>query len=94
LRRELKRAGLAPVQVTYFNTLLFPAILPAVLAKKLQERFVEPGNRTNLSHPVPEPLNRALAAVMGSERRVLRRRSLPFGHSLIAVARRPSADRV
>ncbi len=89
LRRKLIAAGLEPIQVTYFNTFLFPAILPAVLIKKLRERFVDPQDQTNLSHDVPAGVNRALAAVMGSERRLLARRSLPFGHSIVAIAQRP-----
>jgi SAM-dependent methyltransferase len=89
LRDKLTEAGLEPVQLTYFNTLLFPAILPAVLAKKLQERFSDPGDRTNLSHRMRPRLNRLLAAVMGSERHLLQRMSFPFGHSIIAIARRP-----
>jgi SAM-dependent methyltransferase len=87
LRPKLVDAGLAPVKVTYFNTLLFPVILPVVLAKKLSERVWDPGDRTNLSHPVPPLLNRALAATMGGERHVLARASFPFGHSIIAIAR-------
>lgn len=87
LRRTLVDAGLEPVKVTYFNTLLFPAILPAVLAKKVQERLSDPGDRTNLSHDMNPLINRALAATMGSERRLLTRTNFPFGHSLIAIAR-------
>jgi SAM-dependent methyltransferase len=89
LRRRLIEAGLEPTQVTYFNTLLFPAILPAVLVKKLIERISDPGDRTNLSHTMNPTLNRALAATMGSERRLLSRISMPFGHSIIAIARSP-----
>jgi SAM-dependent methyltransferase len=89
LRHKLTSTGLEPVQVTYFNALLFPVILPAVLLSKLQERFRDPGERTNLSHPIPALLNRVLGATMASERHLLARRSLPFGHSLIAIARRP-----
>jgi 2-polyprenyl-3-methyl-5-hydroxy-6-metoxy-1,4-benzoquinol methylase len=92
LAGKLREAGLEPTQVTYFNTLLFPLILPAVLAKKVQERFVDPRDTTNLSHPISPSLNRALAAVMGSERHLLRRWSMPFGHSLIALARAPQPD--
>jgi SAM-dependent methyltransferase len=88
LRRKLVAADLTPVKLTYFNTLLFPAILPAVLAKKLQERIRAPGDRTNLSHAVNPILNRALAAAMGSERHLLTRHNLPFGHSIIAIGRR------
>lgn len=87
LRRKLTVSGFEPVRVTYFNTLLFPLIAPAVLAKKLHERCTGPSERTNLSHAVPPALNRALAAVMGSERHLLTRWSLPFGHSIIAIAR-------
>jgi SAM-dependent methyltransferase len=87
LRERLLAAGLHPTQVTYFNTLLFPAILPAVLAKKALERVSDPGDRTNLSHTMNPALNRALAATMGSERHLLKRRSFPFGHSIIAIAR-------
>jgi 2-polyprenyl-3-methyl-5-hydroxy-6-metoxy-1,4-benzoquinol methylase len=87
LRRKLLSAGLEPVQVTYFNTLLFPAILPAVLAKKVRERVSDPGDETNLSHALPPLVNRALAATMGGERHLLARLSLPFGHSIIAMAR-------
>jgi SAM-dependent methyltransferase len=89
LRGKLMAAGLDPVQVTYFNTLLFPVILPAVLVKKARERFSDPGDETNLSHTLPPWVNRGLAAIMGSERHVLARTSLPFGHSIIALARAP-----
>lgn len=88
LRRKLLAADLHPVRVTYFNTLLFPAILPAVLAKKVHERFSDPGDETNLSHSIPPPVNRALAATMGAERHLLARSGMPFGHSIIAIARR------
>jgi SAM-dependent methyltransferase len=92
LRRKLMAAGLEPVQVTYFNTLLFPAILPAVLAKKVRERFSDPGEETNLSHSLPPLVNRALAATMGGERHLLARVSMPFGHSIIAMARKPGVS--
>ena len=89
LRRKLGAAGLEPVRVTYFNTLLFPIILPVVLLKKLRERIVDPGDTTNLSAPVPRPLNRLLAAIMGLERHLVARWELPFGHSIVAIAKRP-----
>jgi SAM-dependent methyltransferase len=88
MRAKLTEAGLAPAKVSYFNTLLFPAILPTVLAKKARERFGVSSGQTNLSHEIPKPVNRALAATMGGERHLLTKVSLPFGHSLIAMARR------
>lgn len=93
LRRRLLAADLQPLKITYFNTLLFPAILPAVLAKKLGERLRDPGDRTNLSHPLPPLLNRGLAAVMGSERHLLAHASMPFGHSLVAICTTAGSDK-
>jgi SAM-dependent methyltransferase len=87
LREQLIAAGFDQPRVTYFNTLLFPAILPAVLAKKAKERIWDPGDSTNLSHSPRPALNRALAATMGSERHLLTRLNFPFGHSIIALAR-------
>ena len=78
--------------MTYFNTLLFPLILPAVLAKKARERMTGPDDSTNLSTPLPGFAHRALAAVMGSERHLVSRWQLPFGHSIVAMARRPAGD--
>lgn len=87
IRERLNAAGLEPARITYFNTLLFAGILPAVLLKKLQERVVPPGDRTNLSHRIPPRVNRILAVTMSCERRLLAHVDLPFGHSLIALAR-------
>jgi SAM-dependent methyltransferase len=90
LRARLVEAGFPSPHVTYFNTLLFPAILPAVLTKKVTERIRDPGDATNLSVRIPPALNRGLAATMGSERHLLSRIRLPFGHSVIAIARAPA----
>lgn len=88
LRRKLLAAGLEPVRVTYFNALLFPVILPVVMVKKAVEAVSDPGDATNLSHEIHPLVNRLLAAIMSSERHLLSRVDLPFGHSLVAVARR------
>ncbi|MGH9186050.1 MAG: class I SAM-dependent methyltransferase [Acidimicrobiales bacterium] len=88
LRNRLERAGFTVTTATYFNTLLFPMILPTVLAKKAKERFVDVGDTTNLSHEYSPRVNTALARVMSSERRLLTKMEFPFGHSIIAMARR------
>ena len=88
LRRKMGVAGLELVHMTYFNTLLFPVILPVVLLKKVRERFADPGDTTNLSGTIPRPLNRLLTTVMSSERHLVSRWEVPFGHSLIAIGRR------
>ena len=95
LRAKLLDAGFEPRKATYVNALLFPAILPAVLAKKVRERLrpVADDPSTNLTHPVPGPLNEALYRVFAAELPLLRRVSLPFGHSVFAFAvKRPVTE--
>lgn len=88
LARLLDETAFRPRKLTYFNTLLFPLILPAVLVVKLKERLVGlPRHQTNLSHSFSQPLNDLFAWFMGSERRLLRHMEFPFGHSLIGIAR-------
>ena len=86
LKAALARAGLKPVKTGYFNTLLFPL----ALVQRLASRF-RSGDAAAEALP-PAPLNRALAAIFGSESRAAARWPLPFGLSLYAVAER--ADRV
>jgi SAM-dependent methyltransferase len=88
ITKLLRDTGLAPRKVTYFNTFLFPLILPAIMVLKLKERILGlPEEQTNLSHRFIEPINDLFAWFMGSERLLLRNMEFPFGHSLIAVAR-------
>jgi len=87
LNAVLARAGLQSRKTTYFNTFLFPLILPAVLVLKLKEKlFGLPEGLTNLSHEFKEPVNGIFGWIMSSERWLLRHIEFPFGHSLIAMA--------
>lgn len=86
LDSTLRCAGLKSSKLTYFNTFLFPLILPAVLVLKLKEKlFGLPEGLTNLSHQFKEPVNGIFAWIMGTERWLLRHIDFPFGHSLIAM---------
>lgn len=88
LNQVLETAGLHSKKTTYFNTFLFPLILPAVMVLKLKERlFGLPEGMTNLSHEFKEPVNGIFAWIMSAERWLLRHIEFPFGHSLIAMAR-------
>lgn len=84
LRERIARAGLRVRHLSYFNTLLFPAIAGA----RALERCL--GGRAAMDALALPPgfVNRALGAVMGSERHVVARARLPFGVSLLAVAER------
>ena len=95
LKKVCKEAGLRPKKVSYFNTFLFPLILPAVLIEKAKEKWIglKDPNKTNLSKTFPGPINTTFAKIMGSERHLLRHLSFPTGHSLLGLFQRPpSAD--
>lgn len=93
LVRKARDAGLEIEKATYVNFLLFPIILPAVLLLKAKERLFpkQDDTRTNLSHPPPRLANAMLARIFGGEGRLLRYLSMPFGHSLVLLARKPIA---
>ena len=68
--------------VGYFNTALFPAIAGV----RLMKRAV--GGRAHDLHRPAEIVNRALARVFALERYLVLHPGLPFGSSVLAVARR------
>ena len=85
LKAKMAQAGLEPVWASYANTLLFPVAAARRLVAKLR------GDHRHASdvRPVAEPLNRALTAVLSLEAEALKRTPLPFGLSVIALARKP-----
>jgi len=83
LIRSVRAADLEPLYVSYFNTLLFPVVAGVRLAGKLL------GGRDDDDDAMPSPLlNRLLAGAFAAERHVVPRRALPFGVSLLMIARR------
>ncbi len=92
MRRLFESAGFQVEKASYINFFLFPLILPAVLLIKLKERLRPPPptqNTSNVSVPIAGWINKTLAAIFSFERHVLARISVPFGHSLILIARKP-----
>ncbi len=81
LRRILRNAGFRVILTTYWNTILFPAM---VLQRKLLSAGNEDASDVRLYSSITERICRAATA---SERALLQRGGrLPFGGSLIAVA--------
>lgn len=79
----LRRAGLEPVRISYFNTLLFPAIATVRLFKKVL------GLKDEGDDSMPSAfINGVLKKIFGYESNFVGRISLPFGVSLLAVAQR------
>jgi SAM-dependent methyltransferase len=83
-RRLFEKAGLDVVKASYFNTLLFPPIAGVRLVKLATgARAADDGGIP------PAPVNRLLEGVFGAERFWLRRAALPFGVSILMIARKP-----
>lgn len=83
VRRLLRSAGLSPVRVTYWNTLLFPVAALVRLYRKWR-----PAGRSDLGDDVGALGPPIFAVVMGIERAALGIVSLPAGLSVLAVARK------
>jgi SAM-dependent methyltransferase len=83
LASKLRGVGFSIERMSYANCFLFP-IAPA---KRLLERRNSLGS-TDLWQP-PGPINALLAWVLSREAGPIARNGLPFGVSVIAVARKP-----
>jgi len=81
-RALLEHAGLRLVYATYWNTLLFPIMVLQRLVPRASERESD-------VHLYPRPIEAAFGALLACERALLRVGArLPFGGSILAVARR------
>jgi len=82
LRRAVRAAGFEVERLTYANLTFFaPTLLGRVL---MRITGVRPASEANINIAA---LNGPLGQVLGSERHILRHANLPFGVSLICVAR-------
>lgn len=83
VQRMLTNAGFENVYATYWNTLLFPLIVVARLWRKLRPLPASDleGNSGERVHPI-------LVLVLAVERMLLRIAPLPFGLSILCVARK------
>jgi SAM-dependent methyltransferase len=89
VRRLLAGAGLEVERLTFSYATLFPLML----AVRLGHRMRRPGGEAEsgeweITVP-PAPLNAALTAVVGAEAVALRLVNMPFGSSLMCLARKP-----
>jgi SAM-dependent methyltransferase len=85
LLNKIKQAGFELQFISYFNFFLFP---PIVIIRLLSLVFRRKSTESDFSR-TPVFLNTFFARVFGFERFLLRHISLPFGVSLIAVAKKP-----
>jgi SAM-dependent methyltransferase len=83
LKEALLKAGLKPVRISYFNTLLFPLIAGLRLARKAF------GITESADDAMPSPaVNGILKSIFGFESNWVGKVTMPVGVSLLAVAQR------
>ena len=80
--RKVQGAGFRIVRLNYANCLLFPL----AVAKRMAERVLPPGEGSDVG--APPPGNSALAAILSAEAAWLRRCPLPWGLSVLCLARK------
>ena len=74
------------------NALLLPPIAAVRLLRRLEHRLrPRISAQSDFRYPAPGPLNYALGWVFGAEGAVLKRADIPFGVSILALARKPAA---
>jgi len=88
LRERLVTAGFHIQRLTFFNTLLFPAIAAVRLLRPYKPGAGELKSDFTLTG-TDSLANRLLARIFAAEALLVRRRDLPFGVSLLAVVERP-----
>lgn len=84
LEAVVRAAGFEPLHVTYFNTVLFPLIAAARLGAKVLGR----DDGSDASHTPSPIVNEILRRAFVAEKSVVGRASLPFGVSLLCVAKK------
>jgi SAM-dependent methyltransferase len=87
LRALVEQAGFSVERLTYTNAVLFPITLGVRLAQRLVGLAAEEDALGEISVP-PAPVNAILSAALSAEARVQRVLSLPFGSSLLCLARK------
>jgi SAM-dependent methyltransferase len=92
-RRELKRkladAGFRIGRVTYWNMLLFPAVVAVRLGRRERPEDLARPARSDIMLP-PAPINALLSALMSVESIAIRWVDLPLGSSVAALAYKPT----
>ena len=80
LRAAIERAGLRPVKMRWFNSLLFPLAAAARIAGRLR------GKEDSDDSPPPAPVNRLFEAVFRLERHLVGRVPMTPGVSIVTLA--------
>jgi len=88
LRRRVEAAGFEIVRLGYFNFLLFPAVLIVRLLERPRGKKKAVGPAKSDLRAVPKVPNTLLSGVLSLEAALTRRISLPWGSSILCLARK------
>jgi len=88
ISRKLVRAGFRVKRVTYWNMLLFPAVVFVRLLRRERPDDLNKPARSDIVLP-RAPVNTLLTGLLRVEGLLLRRVNLPFGSSVAVVAVKP-----
>jgi ubiquinone/menaquinone biosynthesis C-methylase UbiE len=88
LRALLEQTGFTIERLTHTNAALFPITLAVRLAQRIMGLAAEEDALGEISIP-PAAVNAILSAALSAEARVQRVMPLPFGSSLLCLARKP-----
>ena len=81
--KELVTVGLTPIYSTYIGTFL----IPAILGRKILDSFI-PGQSSSSVRKLWQPLNNLLIILFKTEELLVKILPLPFGISLITLAKK------
>lgn len=94
LRDRLTGTGFEVLRLSYMNALLFPPIAVIRFLRRLEHRLrPRIPHQSDFRYPAPGPVNFLLGHVFAAEGPVLRRTDIPFGVSIVALARKEPAAR-
>jgi hypothetical protein len=85
-----EQAGFHVDRMTYTNVTLFPVILAVRSAQRWLGLKSEEDADAEITVP-PKPVNGLLSALLAVEAQLVSRVDLPFGSSLLCLARKPGA---
>lgn len=88
LLARLEQAGFTVARITYTNASLFPLLLAVRLAQRALGFATDETEATQEIAVPSAPVNAALSALLRLEARLVRHVPMPFGSSLLALARK------
>jgi SAM-dependent methyltransferase len=87
LRQKVEAAGFEILRLSHWNVILFPVVVAVRLSSKYQHRDEEA--RSDITIPLA-PINRLLTFIVKVESRLMDWITIPFGSSVICLARKPA----